>query len=258
MQTDTKAFLRAAFGSTVAGFGYVSTLATFIPAIATFRAYLWTLSGVLIVVGVFRGGLKIIATKNGELERLKISDREELNKLKISYEEELKKLRIAREAELTNIRIAHDREKESTRAGHEKEEEAIRSTHEAEVQSLKQLIEKLQRDPFEEDIKARVKMWLRDLIEKERSILKNLLQYGSWDPNRVMPGLTSTVQEQSEVFRKGFGAGILDTEEVLLGGHRRIHYKARPQYEAALKKYLYEAPEGLEKPGDPRDPQSAQ
>src|SRR6185312_15023834 len=105
----------------------------------------------------------------------------------------------------------------------------------------------LQRDPFDEDTRDRVKAGLRDLDEKERNILKNLLQYGSWDYNRVMPGLTCTVQEQAEVFRKGYGAGFLDTEEITLGGHRRMHYKVRPQYDAALKKYLYETPKGLEK-----------
>lgn len=164
-------------------------------------------------------------------------------------------LKLAHAEELKNIRTAHEQEKESTGIAHKEENESTRIAHEAEVHNLNRRVEELQRDPFGEDIKDRVKAGLRDLDEKERIVLKNLLHYGTWDYNRVMPKLTCTVGEQAEVFRKGYGAGFLDTEEVMFGGHRRMHYKVRPQYEAALKKYLYETPKGLEKLRDLQDSQ---
>jgi hypothetical protein len=198
MKADTKTLWRAILGNAMTACGYVSTAATFLPQLTVYRLYLWSLSGALILIGAFRGALKVIAAKNGEIT--------------------------AREEETKKIEFAHAEE----------------------VRNLGRQIQELQRDPFDEEVKTKVKSELGKFDEKERGILKILLQFEPWDHNKLMPGLTCSVQEQSDVFRKGYGTGLLMTEDVIVGGQKRAHYKSRPQYHEALKKYLYETPRGLE------------
>ena len=211
MKPDTKSLWRAILVNTIATFGYISTAATFLPWLTAYRRHLWLLSGALILVGAFRGALKVIAAKNGEIG---------------ARDEEIKRIQQAHEEEVRNLSRHHDEE----------------------ISNLNRRIEELQRDPFDEGVKSKVQSELTKFDDKERTILKALLQYEPWDYNKLMPGLPS-IQEQTDLLRKGYGAGLLVTEDVQVGGHKRSHYKVRPQYLDALKKYLYETPQGLQKIG---------
>jgi hypothetical protein len=192
MRSDTKELWQAAFFNVSAGLGYVSTLSTFFPVPDTFRPYLRLLGVVLIVVGVFRGGLRVIAKKNNEIQ-------------------------------------------------------AIELAHEAEVESFNKRIVELERNPFDEALGEKVESELKNFDVKECVILKALLHYEPWDYNKVMPSLTCTVQEQADVLRKGYGSGLLITDNALLESTTRAHYRVRPQYLQAVKKYLYKEPKGLER-----------